>query len=43
MKRIFIGLQTGLANAIDTYFYVLNQARKVLLHGLGVHLKTLRF
>jgi hypothetical protein len=42
MDCIFFGLQAGLADAIDTYFYVLNQARKGSLHGLGVHIKTLR-
>ena len=41
MDCIFIGLQAGLADAIDTYFYVF-QARKGSLHGLGVHIKTLR-
>jgi hypothetical protein len=43
MKAIFIGLQAGLADAIDTHFDVFDEALKGALHGLGVHIQTLRF
>ena len=43
MNSTFFRLQAGLADAIDTHFYVLNPTREVLLQGLGVHIKTLGF
>jgi len=43
MFRIVIGLQAGLADAVDAYFYVLDSAREGVLHWPGVHMKTLRF
>ena len=43
MNGTLFSLQAGFAEAIDTHFYVLDQARKGPLHGLGVHIEAVWF
>ena len=38
MDRSLIGLQAGLAGAVDTHFYVFDQVREGVLHWPGVRI-----